>query len=138
MMQSVVRPLIWGTLGAIAIVCFAYGILAMSIPSRAASCAGQIVVASYYGLETCKPGKRCETATGEKFDGKDLTAAMPSRKYLGRTYRVSLNGRSVKVRINDVGPAAWTKRGIDVSEAVARKLRFIRAGTASVCIERLT
>lgn len=131
--MSLVRPLIAGVLGAFAILCVAYAVLAMTVPSHGASgCSGKVVVASWYGTESGDT-----TANGEPFNGTSMTAAMPSRKYLGRTYRVTRKDKSVTVRINDVGPAAWTGRGIDVSKAVARKLGFIRAGTASVCLERL-
>lgn len=88
--------------------------------------------ASWYGTES---GNR--TANGEYFDGLSMTAAMPSRKYLGRHYRVTYRGRSVDVRINDVGPAKWTGRGIDLSYAAAKRLGMVEEGVARVCVERL-
>jgi len=92
----------------------------------------QVTIASYYGTES---GSR--TATGEHFDGTSLTAAMPSRAHLGETWRVSYAGRSVVVRVNDVGPAAWTQRGIDLSAAAARRIGLTRAGVGRVCMERV-
>jgi rare lipoprotein A len=68
---------------------------------------------------------------------KNLTAAMPSRKHLGERYRVTYRGKSVVVRINDVGPAAWTHRGIDLSRAAAKRIGLIHAGVGKVCLERL-
>ena len=41
------------------------------------------------------------------------------------------NGTSVRVRVNDRGPFV-KGRIVDVSEAAARELRFIRRGTARV------
>lgn len=104
----------------------------MPIRGFAAECAGETVRVSWYGKES---GNR--TATGERFDGTSMTAAMPSRKYLGRHYRVILDGKSVDVRINDVGPAKWTGRGIDLSRAAAHRLGMIKRGVASVCLIRL-
>ena len=45
------------------------------------------------------------------------------------------SGRSVTVRIVDRGPHV-RGRVIDVSKAAARKLGFLRRGTARVCITR--
>jgi len=88
--------------------------------------------ASWYGAES---GNR--TANGEHFDGTSITAAMPSRKHLGERYRVTYRGRSVIVRINDVGPASWTGRGIDLSRAAAKKIGMIDAGVAKVCVQKI-
>lgn len=101
-------------------------------PAAAAQCSGVWVTASYYGAES---GNR--TATGERFDGRALTAAMPSRSHLGEHWRVTYAGRSVTVRVNDLGPAAWTHRGIDLSHAAASIIGLTRAGTGRVCLERL-
>ena len=46
--------------------------------------------------------------------------------------RVSANGRSVIVRVNDRGPAAWTGRSLDLSRGAARALGMIGTGTARV------
>jgi rare lipoprotein A len=100
-------------------------------PGVAIGC-DRVTIASYYGTES---GSR--TATGEHFDGSSLTAAMPSRAHLGETWRVSYAGRSVVVRVNDLGPAAWTGRGIDLSRAAAASIGLIRAGTGRVCLERV-
>ena len=102
------------------------------VPARAAECAGRVVTASWYGPES---GSR--TATGDHFDGSSLTAAMPFRKHFGERYRVTFRGKSVTVRINDLGPAAHLKRGIDLSRAAAEKIGMRHAGVARVCIERV-
>ena len=49
----------------------------------------------------------------------------------------SRTGKSVVVRINDRGPAAWTGRIIDLSKRAATSLGFKNAGTAKVCISIL-
>lgn len=97
----------------------------------AASCRGQIVTASWYGPES---GNR--TANGEHFDGSSMTAAHRSLPF-GTMLRVTYRGKSVVVRINDRGPAARTRRQLDLSAASARRIGMIRAGVAKVCVERL-
>lgn len=79
-------------------------------------------------------GKR--TATGERFNPDGLTAAHRSLPF-GTMVRVTnrANGRSVVVRINDRGPAKWTRRSIDVSRGAARALGMIRSGVATVHIQ---
>jgi rare lipoprotein A len=123
---AVLGPIIIGAVIALAFL--------MSTPHAVAAqpCAGVWVTASYYGAES---GNR--TATGERFDGRALTAAMPSRRHLGEHWRVTYAGRSVTVRVNDIGPAAWTHRGIDLSHAAARVIGLTHAGTGKVCLERL-
>ena len=125
-----VAPVVALILGAFSIVAYAAFWLAV-LPAHAGEPAcGR---ASWYG-----PGFHGKpTASGETYNQNALTAAMPSRKYLGRHYRVTYQGRSVDVRINDVGPAKWTGRAIDLSKAAAAKLGMIRAGVGSVCLTRL-
>jgi len=94
---------------------------------------GQVGTASWYG-----PGLHGgRTASGERFDRNQLTAAHPSLP-LGTRARVTNleNGRSVVVRINDRGPTA-RGRVLDVSCAAARELGMLRRGTARVRIEVL-
>jgi rare lipoprotein A len=87
--------------------------------------------ASYYGAELA--GHR--TASGERFDPSDLTAAHRTLP-LGSRIRVTniTNGMSVVVRVNDRGPGARS-RIIDMSFAAARKIAMIRSGTAQVKLE---
>lgn len=87
--------------------------------------------ASFYGR-----GRR--TASGEPFRPHELTAAHRSLPFgtLVSVTNVS-NGRSVVVRINDRGPAAWTGRVIDVSTGAARVLGMVRSGTAPVVLSRI-
>lgn len=90
-------------------------------------------IASWYG-----PGFHGKkTASGERFDTGELTAAhrtlqMPS---LVRVTNLE-NGRSVIVRVNDRGPFS-RGRVIDVSERAATLLEFKNRGTAKVKLEVL-
>jgi len=87
--------------------------------------------ASYYGSEL--EGKK--TASGERFDPDELTAAHPSLP-LGSKATVTNeeNGKKVEVEINDRGPYA-KGREIDLSREAAEKLDLIEEGTAEVTIE---
>jgi rare lipoprotein A len=87
-------------------------------------------MASWYGRSL--HGKR--TASGERFDEGDLTAAHRTLPFGTRVLVRNLrNGREVMVRINDRGP--WTKaRIIDLSKAAAEALDMLQAGEAPVVI----
>ena len=90
-------------------------------------------LASWYGQEL--QGRR--TASGERFDSGQLTAAhrtAPFHTYMLVTYLA--NGRTVRVRINDRGPAI-RGRLIDLSYGAARALDMLRAGVAQVQIDWL-
>jgi rare lipoprotein A len=90
--------------------------------------------ASYYGAQ--HHGRK--TASGERFNMRALTAAHRTLPF-GTTARVTnlRNGRSVVVRINDRGPAARTRRAIDLSRAAAERIGMTQAGLAPVKIEVL-
>ena len=84
--------------------------------------------ASYYGAES---GHR--TANGEHFDGTGMTAAHRTLPFGTRVLVTDqITRRSVTVRINDRGPAAWTHRIIDLSRSSAVSLGIIQRGVASV------
>jgi rare lipoprotein A len=87
--------------------------------------------ASYYGRR--QEGR--QTASGDRYDGKDLTAAHRTLPF-GTLVRVTnlANDRSVVVRINDRGPFVHG-RIIDVSHRAAKELGFLRDGTAKVRVE---
>lgn len=93
----------------------------------------QVGVASWYGSEF--QGSR--TASGDRFDAKEFSAAHPTLP-LGTRARVTnlANGRSVIVRVNDRGPFV-RGRSIDVSYAAARALGMLRRGTTRVRIQVL-
>ena len=90
-------------------------------------------LASWYGQEL--QGRR--TASGERFDSGQLTAAhrtAPFHTSMLVTYLA--NGRTVRVRINDRGPAI-RGRLIDLSYGAALALDMLRAGVAQVQIDWL-
>jgi len=86
-------------------------------------------LASWYGAAY----RGRPTASGERFDPADLTAAHPSLP-MGTVVEVSRpeRGRVVVVRINDRGPARG--RILDLSEAAARRLGMIAEGIAPVTV----
>lgn len=75
------------------------------------------------------------TGSGSRLNSEDFVAAHP-RFPLGSWVRVRhlANGQTVDVRIVDRFPES-SKRVINLSEAAARKLGFIKAGTAQVELE---
>ena len=77
------------------------------------------------------------TASGERFDMNDLTAAHRKLAF-GTHVRVKnlANGREVIVRINDRGPYVG-ERVIDLSYGAARQLDMVNAGVVPVDIEIL-
>jgi rare lipoprotein A len=76
-----------------------------------------------------------QTASGEKFDTHELTAAHPTLPF-GTQLRVTnvATGRSVTVRVNDRGPFV-PGRVVDVSYAAAERLRIVGAGLAKVKLD---
>lgn len=85
-------------------------------------------MASWYGAELA--GHR--TASGERFNPSDLTAAHRTLP-LGSRVRVTYQGESVVVRINDRGPFAG-HRVIDLSKAAAERIGLRRAGSGKVTL----
>lgn len=91
----------------------------------------ETTISSWYGPGF--HGRR--TASGERFNQEAMTCA--SRRHrMGTRLRVTnlRNGRHAVCRVNDVGPAAWTGRGLDVSKGMARRLGMLQSGTARVSI----
>ena len=91
----------------------------------------QVGEASFYGSGF--HGKK--TATGEKFDQNDRTAAHPTLPLGTKATVTNLdNGNSVDVKINDRGP--YVKgRDIDLSKGAAKELGMTKDGVAPVKIE---
>jgi rare lipoprotein A len=89
---------------------------------------GGYTLASFYSH-----GRR--TASGEKFDPGDLTAAHRTLPF-GTRVRVTnvATGRSVTVRVNDRGPYV-RGRAIDVSSSAAKMLGITRQGVAKVKLD---
>lgn len=89
--------------------------------------------ASYYADKF--EGK--QTASGEKYKHKNLTAAHKTLPF-GTIVKVTNleNQETVEVRINDRGPFV-AGRVIDLSRSAAEKLKFVNQGLAEVQIEVL-
>jgi len=86
-----------------------------------------------YGIASYYSGTR--TASGEKFDGKELTAAHRTLPFGTRLLVTNVKtGRSVTVRVNDRGPFV-PGRVVDVSHAAAEKLGMVGAGLAKVKVD---
>ncbi len=85
-------------------------------------------IASFYTEGT-------RTASGEKFDTHDLTAAHPTLPF-GTHLRVTnvATGRSVTVRVNDRGPYV-PGRIVDVSYSAAASLGMVGRGIAKVKLD---
>jgi rare lipoprotein A len=85
-------------------------------------------IASYYWQGT-------KTASGEKFNTNDLTAAHPTLPF-GTRLRVTNvgSGQSVTVRVNDRGPFI-RGRVVDVSYAAAEELGMVGDGVAKVKLD---
>src|SRR6266852_3668928 len=78
---------------------------------------------------------RTQTASGERFDTHELTAAHPTLPF-GTQLRVTnvTTGRSVTVRVNDRGPFV-PGRVVDVSYAAAETLGIVGGGVAKVKLD---
>jgi rare lipoprotein A len=76
-----------------------------------------------------------ETASGEKFDKNELTAAHPTLPF-GTKLRVTdvSSGRFVTVRVNDRGPYV-RGRVVDVSPSAASALGMVDKGVANVRLD---
>jgi rare lipoprotein A len=85
-------------------------------------------VASFYSEDSA-------TASGEKFDPNELTAAHPSLPF-GTKLRVTnkATGKSVTVRVNDRGPYV-PGRVVDVSYSAAQALGMVNSGIANVTLD---
>lgn len=85
-------------------------------------------VASYYTEGT-------KTASGEKFNTHDMTAAHPTLPF-GTKLRVTnvASGESVTVRVNDRGPFVHG-RVVDVSYSAASALGMVGKGVAKVKLD---
>jgi len=95
--------------------------------------AAETKVASYGVASFYTEGTR--TASGEKFDPHELTAAHPTLPF-GTRLRVTnvATGRSVIVKVNDRGPFI-AGRVVDVSYSAAELLGIVRRGTAKVKVD---
>jgi len=76
-----------------------------------------------------------QTASGERFDTHELTAAHPTLPFGTRLQVTNVaTGRSVMVRVNDRGPFV-RGRVVDVSYSAAQALGMVHAGIANVKVD---
>ena len=76
-----------------------------------------------------------ETASGEKFNAHELTAAHPTLPFGTKLRVTDVNtGRSVTVRVNDRGPYV-PGRVVDVSYSAAQALGMVGKGVANVKLD---
>lgn len=89
--------------------------------------------ASWYG----KPYHGRQTASGEKYNMNDMTAAHRTLPF-GTKVKVTRldNGQSVVVRINDRGPFV-RGRIIDLSRESAKRIDMVNDGIADVRVETI-
>ncbi len=92
--------------------------------------------ASFYGGGPRRYEPNARTANGEIFDMWDMTAAHRTLP-MGTRLRLTYAGKSVVVRVNDRGPAAWTGRSLDLSRGAATQLGLVTRGTGQVRVEVL-
>jgi rare lipoprotein A len=102
-------------------------------PAKAEQAPYQVGIAAWYGV----PFHGRQTASGERFDMNELTAAH-RRLPLGSLVRVTnlSNRKSVVVRINDRGP--WRgERIIDLSYGASKALGLVQRGVGRVRLDTL-
>jgi len=76
-----------------------------------------------------------QTASGERFDPHELTAAHPTLPFGTRLQVTNVaTGRSVMVRVNDRGPFV-KGRVVDVSYSAAQALGMVHSGVADVKVD---
>jgi rare lipoprotein A len=76
-----------------------------------------------------------QTASGERFDPHELTAAHPTLPFGTRLQVTNVaTGRSVMVRVNDRGPFV-KGRVVDVSYSAAQALGMVHSGVANVKVD---
>jgi rare lipoprotein A len=102
-------------------------------PSASRRNAGDVKTASHGVASFYTEGTK--TASGEKFDTLEMTAAHPTLPF-GTKLRVTnvASGRSVTVRVNDRGPYVQG-RVVDVSYSAADALGMVGKGVAKVKLD---
>jgi rare lipoprotein A len=126
-MRLLAKSIVPATLAAAMVCCGAAKLSSQSRPGE-----HEIGLAVYYADSF--QGKK--TASGEKFDQQELTAAHRELPF-GTMVRVTnlSNRRSVQVKINDRGPFGDRKRIIDLTRKAAEMLDMITAGVVEVRVE---
>jgi rare lipoprotein A len=125
--------LCWAVAAALTSGCELRDIVPASLASNSSPRPYRAAVASYYARSL--DGRL--TASGERYDEDDLTAAHRTLPF-GTRVRVTEpdSGRSVVVRINDRGPYV-EGRDIDLSRRAAAELGIVEDGVALVTMQRV-
>ncbi|MDP9405851.1 MAG: septal ring lytic transglycosylase RlpA family protein, partial [Actinomycetota bacterium] len=89
--------------------------------------------ASWYGAELA--GRL--TACGQPFDPEQLTLASRELRCGTQVRVTAANGRSVEAVVTDWGPAEWTGRRFDLSQATFAAIHALGAGVIPVEVEIL-
>lgn len=105
------------------------------IKGFAAECAGQLMRASWYGMEACAGKRDCRTADGTRFNGEQLLVAHRTLPF-GTKLKITYKGKTAYAVVRDRGPFI-AGRDIDLSRAVADRLGFTKAGVGTVCVKEV-
>jgi rare lipoprotein A len=98
-------------------------------------------VSSWYSRAECitRRNPEARTASGERLDDNAMTCAHPTLPF-GTMLKVSYNGKSIVVRVNDRGPASRLVRqgrGLDLTKGAFAKLSPLRLGLIRVVVEKV-
>jgi len=88
---------------------------------------------------TTRRNPEARTASGERLDDNAMTCAHPTLPF-GTMLKVSYNGKSIVVRVNDRGPAnrlVRQGRGLDLTKGAFAKLAPLRLGLIRVVVEKV-
>lgn len=100
--------------------------------------AGEYYKISYYDQSYCdKYNPKCITASGERFNDTDFTAACSSRHALGERHKIYYKGSSVIIRCNDRGGFEALGRDMDLSKSAFETLAPLSKGVIEVKIEEI-
>jgi hypothetical protein len=88
-----------------------------------------IVKGSWFGNYAGNHAWEDKTDSGLQANGAPVSAgpgiALPTKETLGQVFDVTApNGRTYRLPQTDVGPAAWTKRGIDINAPAAELMGY--------------
>lgn len=126
--------MVWSKFSRNALSCIAF-LSAQALVSPASAHQTTVGTASFYAERF--HGRK--TASGERYNMNDLTAATVHTRYpLGSILRVTnlRNERTIQVRVNDRGPLP-RGRVLDLSKRAATELGFLHSGLARVKVEVL-
>jgi len=102
---------------------------------------GGVGLASWYSEADTLEVRNKHTANGEVFDDERFTCAHPNLPFGTLLYVTNLrNGKSVRVKVNDRGPAKrLVKQGriIDLAKGAFREIANLKWGLIQVKVEKI-